>query len=316
MHKEVSLDQGKQASRDIDEVLQAFIKFHDLPQSYAKMALKWFIPLTKKILLHQSDANRPVIVGINGCQGSGKSTLSALLVCLLREHFQKRAISFSIDDFYLSKNNRKQLASSIHPLLETRGVPGTHNTQLLNSCLSALLQGQTTLIPVFDKSIDDLIPQDQWNEIKDAPEIVIFEGWCVGTTAQQDDALIAPVNSLEQALDSSGVWRRYVNQHLANEYQEIFEKIDYQIMLKAPSFEQVYGWRCEQEHRLRKSLTITKNSDSLDNQQNKLMSDEEIRKFIQFYQRLTEHTLTSMPPKCDSLYILNSTRSIEACQHQ
>ena len=91
------------------------------------MPKKWFSPLLEK---YQTARDKPLIIGINGSQGSGKSTLADYLCTMLNERYQLRCVSLSLDDFYLTKLERQQLASQVHPLLETRGVPGTHDIPL------------------------------------------------------------------------------------------------------------------------------------------------------------------------------------------
>ena len=302
--------------------VERFISERKLPKGYSKIAQKWFIPLAVSLIKHQNSAERPIIVGINGCQGSGKSTLSALLIVLLNEVYDVPSIGFSIDDLYLSKQSRKSLASTINPMLATRGVPGTHDISLLEKVLKNLAQGNPVNIPVFDKSIDDLKPVNEWVNVTQAHNIIILEGWCVGLSSQHPNELVAPVNELEATQDSGGEWRQYVNDVLSVDYERVFSSIDYLIMLQAPSFEHVYAWRCEQEHKLIASLTsqnvdhdTTAGTESVANKENKnIMNDQDILPFIQFYQRLTQHALTSMPAKCDSLVILDSTRSIRQCR--
>lgn len=297
----------------LQSILNRFIEQHKLAPSYAKAAQKWFIPLANRISEHQASAGSAIIVGINGCQGSGKSTLTSLLATVLNEVFHKSTIGFSIDDFYLSKEQRIRLSKSVNPLLKTRGAPGTHDIGFLESTLTLLLNGKNVDLPVFNKALDDLAPVSKWIPVNEAPKIIILEGWCVGIDSQHQSELAQPINELEALEDTSKDWRQYVNDVLSVDYKRVFSLIDYMIMLKAPSFEHVYKWRCEQEHKLIKSL-----EGNADNKidASGIMSDEQILRFVQFYQRLTEHALTSMPAKCDSLFTLNSSRSVKACRHK
>lgn len=297
----------------LQATLARFIHDQVLPTSYLMVAQKWFIPLVERIIKHQSSANRSIIVGINGCQGSGKSTTTSLLSALLNDVFNISCVSFSIDDFYLSKQARLTLSRSIHPMLATRGVPGTHDIALLESVLHSLLENQSVDIPAFDKSLDDLKPINKWIHVPQGCKIIILEGWCVGLTAQGSAQLANPVNSLESLEDASGDWRQYVNDVLSVDYARVFSLIDYLVMLKAPSFEQVYAWRCEQEHKLVRTLKQQRPDGELPTG---IMSDDQIARFVQFYQRLTQHALTTMPAKCDSLFILDETRSITQCHYR
>lgn len=300
-------------SAQLQSILSGFIVQHKLAPSYIKTAQKWFVPLANKISEHQTSAGRPIIVGINGCQGSGKSTLTSFLVKVLNDVFQQNTIGFSIDDFYLSKEQRLRLSKSINPLLKTRGAPGTHDIGFLESSLKHLLLGENVNLPVFDKALDDLAPTSNWIPVNQEQKIIILEGWCVGVDNQHQHELLEPVNDLEALEDEFHEWRQYVNDVLSVDYKRVFALIDYMIMLKAPSFDQVFMWRCEQEHKLIQALQQNKNQKL---ETTNTMSDQEIFRFVQFYQRLTQHALTTLPAKCDSLFILDTTRRIKTCLHK
>lgn len=281
--------------------IHGFLATHQLPSSYAEIAQKWFTPLCERLLKHQEGASKPFVVGINGCQGSGKSTLTSFIEAFLTSVHGKRVVSLSIDDFYLDQSQRNALAIKVHPLLKTRGVPGTHDTTLALTTLRQLDSGQPTALPRFNKAIDNPQPKAQWPVVSESPDFVILEGWCVGVPAQSADDVKRPINHLEEVDDPLGIWRSFVNTELAGEYQALFNKIDYSVMLKAPSFDCVYQWRLEQEHKLAASV------------QGKgagIMSDEEVANFVQHYQRITEHALDCLPDTCDTVFILDSTRTI------
>lgn len=281
--------------------IHGFLATHQLPSSYAEIAQKWFTPLCERLLKHQEGASKPFVVGINGCQGSGKSTLTSFIEAFLTSVHGKRIVSLSIDDFYLDQSQRNALAIKVHPLLKTRGVPGTHDTTLALTTLRQLDSGQPTALPRFNKATDNPQPKAQWPVVSESPDFVILEGWCVGVPAQSADDVKRPINHLEEVDDPLGIWRSFVNTELAGEYQALFNKIDYSVMLKAPSFDCVYQWRLEQEHKLAASV------------QDKgagIMSDEEVANFVQHYQRITEHALDCLPDTCDTVFKLDSTRTI------
>ena len=86
----------------------------------------------------------------------------------------------SLDDFYLTLKERKALSKQVTPLLETRGVPGTHDVNLMNRIIADVCANRQTQVPRFDKAIDD---REQDLEIVDAGvDILIVEGWCLGAT--------------------------------------------------------------------------------------------------------------------------------------
>ena len=242
----------------------------------------FYLPLSKKIYDNYSKDKKTKIIGLTGGQGAGKSTISSIIKIILREYFNLNTVIFSIDDFYKTLKERKKMSIKVSPLFLTRGVPGTHDTDLLYKCLIGFkkLKFSKTLIPKFDKSVDDRLPKRRWQNIKKKPEIVIFEGWCVGVTPQKKKDLLVPINKLEKEKDKNRIWRLRVNQELKIEYRKIFKIIDNLIFLKVPSFKHVYKWRLLQEKKLRK---MSKGK--------KTMNNNQVKNFVMFYERLTKHML-------------------------
>lgn len=285
--------------------IRSFLDAHQLPAAYALQIQQWFAGLATELLTHQKSANRPFLVGLHGAQGSGKTTLAACLTHLLCEVHQCLTITLSLDDFYLSQADRQQLASNVHPLLATRGVPGTHDLPLLLSTLDQLCNGDLPVtIAQFNKANDDRFAEADWPVIDQQPQIIIIEGWCMGALPQTDDALSSPINPLEQSDDPEGHWRRYVNEQLTGDYQHLFALVDYWLMLKAPDFDCIYHWRLEQEQALAAQV------DTADHVA--IMDAPELARFIQLYQRLTEHCLYTLPSRMDTVLELNSHRQIIA----
>jgi len=290
-----------------DQALQAFLEEHRLPNAYRQTIDRWFAPLAEGLAARHATAGRPLLIGINGSQGSGKSTLAALLTILLAQRHGLRSIDLSIDDFYLTRAQRQQLAHEVHPLLATRGVPGTHDVALMRDTLQRLMQQQGPVaVPRFDKAADDRLPPAQWPRIEAPLDMVLIEGWCFGTPAQAQAALEAPVNPLESDEDPDGSWRRYVNRAIEQDYQPLYQSVDAWIMLQAPSFDCVYQWRLEQERKLAEKIA------QQGGQGTQLMSEPQLARFIQHYQRLTEHALRTLPAQVDYLYRLDAQRNIIA----
>ena len=240
---------------------------------------------------------RPVIIGLCGPQGSGKTTLAAAVrrACLAEG---LRAATLSLDDLYLTQAERRELAMHIHPLLATRGVPGTHDVALGFALIDGLRQGLSLPLPRFDKLHDDRAPRDHWQAAPARCQVLLFEGWCVGALPQPAASLAAPVNVLEEVEDSEAVWRTYVNNALAGAYQSLFARLDRLVLLAAPDFEVVHGWRFEQEREL-------VDREALDGQ---IMHEMAIARFISHYERLTRHILSEMPERADLVVRLNAQR--------
>lgn len=147
-----------------DTKLSAFINKNGLSQDYVTTVERYFLPIAEDIYKHQCGAKGPIVVGINGAQGSGKSTLADLIVLLLRDKFKLNSVALSLDDFYHTKAERQQLSKTIHPLLITRGVPGTHDVSLAIKTIDDLKkQRGGVAIPRFSKAIDDRLPEHQWD---------------------------------------------------------------------------------------------------------------------------------------------------------
>ncbi len=254
-------------------------------------------------LLRRVDSKTHVL-GISGAQGTGKSTLSRILTLILVQGFGRRVCCVSLDDLYLTRAQRLQSAEDIHPLLQTRGVPGTHDVELGMQLLKTLTGPGTGKLscPVFDKAKDDRAKESQWHQIELPVDVVLFEGWCVGARPQSLQALYEPVNSLEAEEDPQGLWRRYVNQVLGDEYQALFEFIDTLILLKAPDIESVYQWRLKQEVKLR--LKTGNGS------QSQVMSEKTLQRFIKHYERITRHCLQEMPQRADLLLELGQDQQV------
>ena len=219
------------------QLIQDFIEQESLPESYGRDALKYFVPLAKKIAKLILKSKRPLLLGINGAQGTGKTTLTKLLVRLL-EAREFNMTSFSIDDFYFTKKERQELAKKEHPMLITRGVPGTHDIALLLEKLNSLYAqqpGQSVCLPRFNKALDDRYSESNWKRINGRVDAIILEGWCVAAPVQDPAQLKDPINIFEAQEDSDRNWREFVNSQLAGRYQSVFNQIQFLIMLKAPS---------------------------------------------------------------------------------
>ena len=245
----------------------------------------FYIPIGKMIYRNYFKNKRTKIIGLAGGQGSGKSTISKILKIILKEKFNLETVIFSIDDFYKTLKDREKMSKNISKLFLTRGVPGTHDTRMLLYCLKKLKKKSFNriLIPKFDKSTDNRCKKNKWIKVLKKPDIVIFEGWCVGAKAQQKNSLIKPINQLERLEDKDLIWRQQVNYELKNKYKKIFSLIDILIFLKVPSFKYVYKWRLLQEKKLKKT-----------SKGKKIMNNKQVKKFIMFYERITRYMLKTL----------------------
>jgi len=260
-----------------------------------------YLPLAAWLNRHRPHCG-PLLVGLNGSQGSGKSTLCNLLKWILEAAFDCRTCIISIDDLYLPKAARQKLAGEIHPLLATRGVPGTHDIPLGLDLLWHLKQvsaEETIEIPRFNKASDDRFPTRDWDLLRGPIDLILFEGWCVGATSQSEAELAQPINRLEEKEDADGRWRHYVNEQLIGSYRQLFDQLDLLVMLKIPDWEMVYHWRKRQEEQL-----------AAHRGGSAVMGEIALRRFIQHYERLTRHQLAVLPEKADLVMELNREQRV------
>lgn len=280
--------------------VEQFTKRHKLPAGYADNVLKCVVPLAEDLQGLCLSAKRPPIIGISGAQGSGKTTFTQFLARWLDCEMELSAVCLSLDDFYLSRSERKALALAVHSLFATRGVPGTHDVRRARQALDALTRAdgsRKVVLPAFDKAGDDRAPEAVWRAVRGPFDLVLFEGWCLGARPQAAQSLAGPVNRLEEEEDRSATWRRHVNQCLAADYADLFARLDRLIMLRIPSFERVFEWRALQERRLREESPEAASGGTPPPGH----PDAELVRFIEHYERLTRHMLGTMPGYADAV---------------
>lgn len=232
-------------------------------------------------------------VGVSGSQGSGKSTLSKVLQTLSEPLLGLRAVVLSLDDFYLTRSERADLAR-VHPLLRTRGVPGTHDADGLARAIDQLLSGEVIEVPVFDKGEDDRRPA---LEIVGPCDFVLVEGWCLGARPEPPGRLQEPVNSLERVEDADQAWRRSVNTALEQEAYRRLSRFDYLLYLQPALFDHVLRWRQDQEERF--------------NQGAMQMDRAALHRFIAHYERVTRWMMEDLPDRANLTVTLDRDHHIQ-----
>lgn len=277
---------------DVREDVWAWCDEARIARPSETLVADFYVPMSSWVADHAEEGT--LVFGLNGAQGTGKSTLARLLVRLLGRLHDLRVAILSLDDLYLTGAERMRRAEAIHPLLATRGVPGTHDVALGLRTIRALREGKTLALPRFDKARDDRAPVSQWPRWEGRCDVVIFEGWCVGARPQRRADLIEPINGLERLEDPTGDWRYYVNRELGGHYQDLFAEVDLLAMLRPRDFDRVYVWREEQEARLRE---LTGGPD--------VMSPTAVRRFVMHFERLTRFMWEEMPNRADAVVHLD-----------
>ena len=230
-------------------------------------------------------------VAIAGAQGSGKTTLARILTQELMNR-GVRAVVCSLDDFYLPRVGRLELSRTVHPLLQTRGVPGTHDVDLCVRVLDSVARAPTPM-PRFDKGMDDRVERSRW-PVEGPADVVVIEGWCLGARAQPAADLVEPINDLERNEDRDARFRGFVNDALLR-YQVLFERFDKLVYLQVPNFDAVLRWRAEQETQIEPSRRMTA---------------AELTRFVAHYERLTRWMCIDLPPRADLTVVLDEAHGI------
>jgi len=240
-------------------------------------------------------ARRPLLVGLAGPQGAGKSTMAQAL--------ERRAaaagvrlVSVSLDDFYLTRSERARLAAQAHPLFVTRGPPGSHDVVALAETLEALRAGRAARLWRFDKGLDDRAPETTWRQFDGLADLVLLEGWCVGAAPEPPERLKRPINALEAIEDPLAAWRMAANSALAGPYRRVFSAVDRLVLLTAPDFQTVSRWRAEQEQ----SLPLERR-----------MSAAQLSRFLQHFERITAWMAEEAVMRADLHLRLRPDRTFE-----
>jgi D-glycerate 3-kinase len=271
-----------------------------------RMIKSFLIPISFWIS-KRTNKKKPLMIGLAGGQGSGKTTISSILTLILQKYFKLKVFKVSIDDFYKTRKDRKLLSKNKHSLLITRGVPGTHDIELILKFFKKVKSKnfKSLEVPKFNKAMDDRCKKSLWYKLNSKPDVVIFEGWCVGARAQTNKQLKKPINSLERVYDQGIKWRSHVNNQLKTKYKTLFKQLDGLLYLKAENFNLLTNWRLKQE---RKLWVKNKNKNKKDL---KIMSSEDVINFMQTYQRITQQMFKDAIKSSSIIMNLNSNHQIQ-----
>ena len=274
-----------------------------------KMIKSFLIPLCFWIS-EKADKKKPYFVGLAGGQGTGKTTISSLIKIILSKYFKLKVFKISIDDFYKTRKERMSLSKRIHPMLLTRGVPGTHDINMMLSFFKKVKNKKfkRLKLPTFNKAIDDRSNKKSWYELNEKPDVIIFEGWCVGAKSETNNTLKKTINSMEKAKDQKKIWRKYVNYQLKSKYKNLYSQLNCLIYLKARNFNLLQKWRLKQERKLWIKSKMKSNS--------KIMSKVDVINFMQTYQRITQNMFRYMPKYASIIFNLNSNHQIKSAVYK
>ncbi len=272
-----------------------------------RMIKSFLIPLCFWIS-KKSENKRPYFVGLAGGQGTGKTTISSLIRIILTKYFRLNVFRISIDDFYKTRKERINLSKRVHSMLLTRGVPGTHDINMMLNFFknSKSKKFKRLKLPTFNKAIDDRFNKKKWYDLKKRPDVVIFEGWCVGAKAEKNNTLKKTINSMEKLKDQKQVWRKYVNHQLKSKYKNLYSQLNCLVFLKAKNFSLLQKWRLKQERKLWVKSKV----------KSKIMSKTDVLNFMQTYQRITQNMFRNMPKYASVIFNLNSNHQINSAVYK
>ena len=274
-----------------------------------RMIKSFLIPLCFWIS-KKADKKKPYFVGLAGGQGTGKTTISSLIRIILTKYFKLNVFRISIDDFYKTRKERINLSKRVHPMLLTRGVPGTHDINMMLNFFkkSKIKKFKRLKLPTFNKAIDDRFNKKKWYDLKNKPDVIIFEGWCVGAKSEGRNSLKKSINSMERIKDHKGIWRKYVNQQLKSKYKNLYSQLNCLIFLKAKNFSLLQKWRLKQERKLGlKSKNKIKS---------RVMNKEDVLNFMQTYQRITQNMFRNTPNYASIIFNLSSNHQIKSAVYR
>ena len=272
-----------------------------------RMIKSFLIPLCFWIS-KKAEKKRPYFVGLAGGQGTGKTTISSLIRIILIKYFRLNVFRISIDDFYKTRKERINLSKRVHPMLLTRGVPGTHDINMMLNFFrnSKSKKFKRLKLPTFNKAIDDRFNKKKWYDLKKRPDVIIFEGWCVGAKSEKNSSLRKTINSMEKTKDQKQIWRKYVNQQLKSKYKKLYSQLNCLIYLKAKNFSLLQKWRLKQERKLGVKSKV----------KSKIMSKADVLNFMQTYQRITQNMFRNMPKYASVIFNLNSNHQIQSAVYK
>ena len=261
---------------------------------------KFWLPLATQLAEHSQRLGRPLVQGILGGQGTGKTTLGKVLTYIL-SLFHYDTLSLSLDDLYKTYSERQQLQKA-DPRLIWRGPPGPHDLELGIQVLDQLRQplpDQTIAIPRFDKSLwqgagDRISP-----EFVTGIDIILFEGWFVGCrpiNPQLFDSAPVPIIT-----PSDKKFARDMNKQL-NGYIYLWEKLDRLLILNPVDYRLSKQWRIQAEHDMIKTGKSG-------------MTDVEISQFVDYFWKalhpeLFINSLMENPEFVDLIIEINPDHSI------
>ncbi len=249
---------------DVLEFCQTHLRMQ--PQMVSEVLYNFWLPLATKLVSHRQQLNRPLIQGILGGQGTGKTTLCRVLA-LIFQHLGYQTLSLSLDDLYKTYGDR-QILKQYDPRLIWRGPPGTHDVELGLNLLDKVRNCEFPVsVPRFDKSAHNGAGDRTTPEIVANADIVLFEGWFVGVRPIALSTFDHPPPPIITPEDQA--FARDMNRNLGD-YLPLWERLDGLIVLYPKDYRLSLEWRKQAE---REMIAAGKSG----------MTDSEVEQFVKYF---------------------------------
>ncbi|MBE9130199.1 MULTISPECIES: glycerate kinase [unclassified Coleofasciculus] len=247
------------------------LPFFNSTTQAATLVCLWnlWLPLSMQLASIRQQLRRPLIQGILGGQGTGKTTLAVVLKLILAQ-LGYRTLGFSLDDLYKTYEERQRLQAEDSRLI-WRGPPGTHDVELGLQVLDFLRSPHpqdAILVPRFDKSAwggagDRTTPEQVENV-----DIVLFEGWFAGVRSVDPSVFNAQTPEPIQT-DADRTFARDMNERL-KDYLPLWERLDRLMVLYPSDYRLSLQWRRQAEQQM-----IAKGKPG--------MTDSQINDFVKYF---------------------------------
>jgi len=187
-------------------------------------------------------------------------------------------------DFYFPYKGLQDVArrNPENIMLQGRGLPGTHDTDLLHQALTEISaasgSNMNIPLPIFDKSqyagYGDRSPDQVI--IQDTPDVFILEGWCLGFRPLPVETLRQRWQGAKHANRHSFASIETINRNLNVIADKTYGFFIAHISLQPDSYDNIYVWRTQQEHAMKAGNG------------GKGMTDEQVVAFVDRYMPLYE----------------------------
>ncbi len=155
-------------------------------------------------------------------------------------------------------------------------------------------------MPRFDKLADERLPEAQWPRLQQPLDLLVFEGWFLGTPAQDDNALDSRFERTGTRSDADGRWRRWCNQALARDYPALWQALRPPVVPAAAGF---LGGT---------TLALAAGAEPAGRAAGPARHEPATaERFVQYYERVSRQALSALPALADHVVVLDGQRQVQ-----